>query len=539
MQSTANPTMPLPTKKIPLSEVPQFSKRDLAYINASPDLLPFYKYPVALDSFKQVIIDKANDETDRELLVSVLREQYASLSENKMVLTNIEALQEENCFTVTTAHQPVIFTGPLYYIYKILSTIKLAEVLQEAYPSQQFVPVFVSGAEDHDFEEVQQTTVFGKELLWENEESGPVGKMSTSSLKEVINQLEEILGKRPAAVQIIELIKKSYQQNKTYGKATVELVHELFKDFGLVVVDMSSVALKQAAIPLFKKELLSSPSVDLIEKTQEQLNEKGYKSQATAREINLFYLGDQYRERIIKEGDFYKINNKSLTFSQQELLAELDAHPERFSPNVVMRPLYQELILPNLAYIGGGGEIAYWLERKTQFEHFDINFPMLIRRSSAMIVGKTEQKKLNKLDLQVTDLFTETHLLIKNYVDHKTDYKLDLESEKKDLATIFRSVIAKAKKIDVSLEGAVKAEEARQLKSLEQMEARFMKAEKRNQEVTVDQIKNLQERLFPSNGLQERKINFLTFYLNAGDSFFEKMKEELNPLDKDFVIFFS
>lgn len=529
--------MSLNATKIPLYEIPQFSKRDLSYIREEADLSEFYKYPVEIGQFKQVIADKAKDQTDRALLVRVLEEQYDSLSENELVNNNIKSLAQDNCYTVITAHQPTIFTGPLYYIYKILSTIKLSEELKKQYPAQQFVPVFVSGAEDHDFEEVQQTLIFGKPLIWENQEKGPVGKMSTKSLEAVIAQLEQMIGDNNESAKIATIIKKAYSRNATYGAATVELVHELFKGFGLVVLDMSAADLKRAAIPIFTKELLTSPSVGLVEETQNRLNKKGYKAQATARDINLFYVGKQFRERIVRAGDTFKVLNTNLEFSEAEMLAELEAHPERFSPNVIMRPLYQEFILPNLAYIGGGGEIAYWLERKTQFEYFDINFPMLIRRCSALIVTASDRKKIKKLNLSTSDLFTDPHQLVKQFLQDNASSTLKLTEEKEALNTLFQNVLAKAKSIDMTLEGAVKAEERKQLKSLNQLEGRFMKAEKRNQELKVAQINNLQDKLFPDHSLQERKVNFLSFYGDIGASFFEEMKEELNPLEKMFVVF--
>ncbi|MFT7451050.1 MAG: bacillithiol biosynthesis cysteine-adding enzyme BshC, partial [Patescibacteria group bacterium] len=315
--------MSLPLTKIPLSDIPQFSKRDLAYIREEAELKEFYKYPVEVGQFENVIADKAKDQTNREILVQVLKEQYHPLSENEKVNNNIKSLAQNNCYTVITAHQPTIFTGPLYYIYKILSTIKLAEELSKQYPAQQFVPVFVSGAEDHDFEEVQQTLIFGKSITWENEEKGSVGKMSTKSLSSILEQLVALIGDKNEASKMVAIIKKAYQGNATYGSATVELVHELFKKFGLVVLDMSAADLKRAAIPLFKKELLSSPSVGLVEETQQRLNEKGYKAQAMARDINLFYVGDQYRERIVRDGGIFKVLNTQTEFSETEMIAEL------------------------------------------------------------------------------------------------------------------------------------------------------------------------------------------------------------------------
>jgi bacillithiol synthase len=529
--------MSLRFTKIPLVDIPFFAKTDVAYIREEATLRDFYKYPVELNQFAQVMADKAKDPVDRSLLVSVLTEQYALLSENELVLSNIRSLEKENCFTVVTAHQPVIFTGPLYYIYKILCTIKLAEVLRAHYPYQQFVPVFVSGAEDHDFEEVKSTIIFNTTLTWENQETGPVGKMSTTTLAPLLEELAKVLGNSAEAITMLSRIQSAYTKNATYGDATIELIHELFKAFGLVVIDMSHLKLKRAALPIFKEELLTSVSVDLVETAAKALSEKGFKTQASPRDINLFYLGPHYRERIVREGLVFKVINTDLEFSQEELLEELEKHPERFSPNVIMRPLYQELILPNLAYIGGGGEIAYWLERKAQFEHFGINFPMLIRRSSALILSTADHKKMEKLGLKISDLFRDPHELVRHFLKENTESHLELNKEKENLINLFQNIVMKAKAIDPTLEGAVKAEESKAVKSLEQLEARFVKAEKRNQEVKVSQINNLRERLFPTNALQERKINFLSFSLQLGETFFAEMKEALNPLEKQFVVF--
>lgn len=523
--------------RIPLKDITQFSKRDRAYIEEIAALRPFYKYSVDIASFETVIADKKGDQTDRPLLVQALTAQYSSLTKSELVQKNVDLLLDEKTFTIVTAHQPSLFTGPLYYIYKILSTIRLSEVLKETYPSYNFVPVFVSGAEDHDFEEVNHAKVFSKTISWENDESGAVGHMSTKKLAEPLAELKEMLGNNENALSIFQKIEHAYTANSSYGKATIELIHDLFKSFGLVVLDMSVAALKRVAIPIFKKELLQQASAPLVEASISKLNEIGFNAQASPREINLFYLHDQIRSRIVFEDKHYKVLDSSFTFSENELLSELENHPERFSPNVVMRPLYQELILPNLAYIGGGGEIAYWLERKTQFEHFGINFPMLIRRSSGLIIGKGHSKKMAKLNLSLGELLKEEEDLIKHFINQNASTELSLAKQKGQLKTIFNEISDLAKAIDPTLSGSVKAEQVKQLKSLEAIEARFVKAEKKKSEVSVNQIRALKASLFPSRSLQERKVNFLSFYINHGDAFFETLKMQLNPLDKDFVVF--
>lgn len=523
-------------QRIPFPEVPQLSSKDTAYATAQSQLRPFFKYPVSVESFEQIITDKKQEDIDRSLLVSVLRKQYEKIAPSPEVLDQINCLEDPNTFTVVTAHQPSLFTGPLYYVYKIISAIRLAQLLNEKYPDQHIVPLFITGGEDHDFEEMNHASIFGKEIIWENEESGSVAMMRTDSLKAPLEQLKEILGNSPKAEEIGQLIERCYTQHEKYGMASVDLVNELFKSFGLVVLDMNNPELKRRFIPIMERELFEQPSKSLIEATSKELEAVGFSQQAYPREINLFYLRDQIRERIVQEGDTFQVLNTDYRFSETEMREELHQHPERFSPNVVIRPLYQEYILPNLAYIGGGGEIAYWLERKSQFAHFGINFPMLIRRNSVLWIDKGNVKKMKKLGLKVEDLFTETETLIKAYVKSNSENELSLREEKKQLHTIFNGIVDKIKEVDQTLVKTVKAEAANQMNSLQGLESRLLKAEKQRHEIELNQIRGLKDKLFPGNGLQERTDNFLSFYLRYGESFFETLLKELNPLEEGFIV---
>lgn len=531
-----NPNRLMEILKIPFEQVPQLASKDIAYATGHPALRPFYKYDVNLDAFAKVIEDKQKDKTNRPVLVDVLREQYIKISTSGAVRKNVEALLQDHTFTVTTAHQPALFTGPLYYIYKIISTINLAKALNNKYPDYQFVPVFVNGAEDHDFEEINHANIFNKKITWESGETGSCGMMKTATLKPVLEELKQILGESDNAQRLYQLIETAYTSHETYGAATVHLVNELFKDDGLVIIDMNNAQLKRLFLPIMEDELLHQTSQQYVEPTQQQLSVAGFGSQAYVREINLFYLRDQIRNRIVREGETYKVLNTDYTFSKDEMLKEVQTHPEHFSPNVVLRPLYQELVLPNLAYIGGGGEIAYWLERKSQFEHFGINYPMLVRRNSALWVDGGSVNRMQKLDLKIKDLFEDTEVLIKQYVADNAESELSLEDEKSALEKLFEQVAAKAKEIDPTLEKAVLAEGAKQVKSLEQMESKIVRAEKQRHETALNQIRSLRDKFFPGNGLQERTDNFTQFYLKYGDEFFDVLKANLDPLDNRFVI---
>lgn len=520
----------------PFEKVEELSQKDIAYATKHPKLRPFYQYDTTIAAFDKVIADKSKDPTNREVLVEVLRAQYSDLETSEATQANIEALLEPTTFTITTAHQPSLATGPLYYIYKIISTLHLSRVLNQSYPGNRFVPIFVTGGEDHDFEEVNHLNLFSKEVVWENAEGGSVGMMKTSSLSEVLTQLKDILGDRPLAQEIYEILEQAYTQNELYSQATIDLVNRLFGSYGLVVLGMNEAKLKREFIPIMKQELLERPSQAFVQKATTELEEAGFSGQAHAREINLFYLRDQIRERIVFENDRYTVLNTDYSFTEAELLAELEHHPEHFSPNVVMRPLYQELILPNLAYIGGGGEIAYWLERKEQFKHFEINFPMLIRRNSVLWLDRGTQKRMDKLGLTIDDLFIEIETLLKRFIKQNTDNELSLAEEKQQQKQLFDAIHYKAKEIDPTLAKAVAAEQVKQLNVLNQLEGRLMRAEKQKHETALNQIRSLKDKLFPNNGLQERHDNFLAFYLQHGRDFFDILLAHLNPLEEGFII---
>lgn len=521
---------------LPFDTIPQLSSKDIAYATENPRLRPFFQYDVKLETFAKVIQDKMKDATNRDVLVEVLKNQYKKFESSNLINQQIESLNNSNTFTVTTAHQPSLCTGPLYYIYKIFSTINLSEQLKQTYPDYHFVPVFITGGEDHDFEEVNHFNLFGKKIIWENEEMGSVGMMQTHTLQPVLEELKTILGTSPKAEEIYQIIETAYTKHQKYADATIELAHTLFQDYGLVILDMNNRSLKSLFANHLKKELFEQTSKALVEATKSELEAVGFSGQAHARDINLFYLKDQLRERIVRENGVFQVLNTDYTFTETEILQELEQNPHHFSPNVVIRPLYQEFILPNLAYIGGGGEIAYWLERKIQFTNFGINFPMLIRRNSVLWLDKGNSKKMAKLGLSINDLFIEVEALIKHFVSKHTNTVLSLAEEKASLNKVFQAIKEKSDQIDPTLSKAVLAEGAKQMKSLEQLEGRLMRAEKQKHETSINQIRSLKEKLFPGNGLQERHDNFMNLYLKYGNSFFETLKANLNPLKKGFVV---
>ena len=531
--------------RVPFSHLPMLAKMDKVYAAQESILRKFYQYPVDIQSFKQVIGDKSNDFTHREILVATLKNQYATIiagAARENAITHIEKLLSAKTFTVTTAHQPSLFTGPLYFIYKICSTINLAKNLKEHYPDYDFLPVFVIGGEDHDFEEVNNINIFNKKITWNKPDyaKGAVGMMKTDSVRSALDELKAVLGESEAAKRIFDIIEKSYSSFDLYQEATQSLLHALFDKFGLVVLNMNDAALKRLFIPIMKQEILEQPSKALVEKTQSELEALGYKSQAFAREINLFYLTENGRDRIVFDNNTYTTittdNNMSKIWTKEEILNELESTPQYFSPNVVLRPLFQEVVLPNLAYIGGGGELAYWLERKTQFEYFKVNFPMLVRRNSVLWLDKGSRDKMGKLDIQLLDLVQDTDILIKQYLSRVVEASMSMEAEKKEIEATFAKILNKALSIDPTLEKSVLSEKTKHLQGIDIIEAKLLKAEKHKHETSINQIKALAQKLFPGGGLQERVDNFLPYYIKQGDDFFTILLDNLNPLEQGLIV---
>ena len=516
-------------------EIPQLSTKDKAYQSLNEAYQGYFKYEPKIEAFSEVIEKKKKHKVDRSLLVSVLKKQYQGHSSYEVVKDQIDLLEDENTFTITTAHQPVFLLGPLYMVYKIISTVRLCKELKAQYSDYNFVPIFVSGGEDHDHEEIATLHLFNKDFTWNTDQTGSVGRMKNDGVSEVVNNVVELFGSSPFANELAEIIQKSLNDSTSYGNFNTNLYKALFSDLGVVVINMDDAQLKEPFLPLAIEEVEKNISYHTVRKAQSELEDRGIKEQAHVREINLFLMDKGSRHRIIKEesGD-YTIGDKAL--SKEELIAFLKNNYQNISPNVVLRPIYQEIILPNLAYVGGGGEIAYWLERLHQFEAFEVPFPMLIRRNSVLTANKGAVKNMSKLGLSSVDFFQELPSLIKNYVRDQSEEDFSLKSETEQLQELFKTLSIKAKLLDQSLEKYVLAEGAKQEKALQNISNRLMKVGKAQNEVQLKKIENVKNKLFPSGKLQERYDSFIPFYLRYGKEWFQTLVDYLNPLDKRFII---
>ncbi len=332
------------------------------------------------------------------------------------------------------------------------------------------------------------------------------------------------------------LLESAYKE-RSLSEATRKLVHQLFGDKGLVVIDADRKDLKGLATHLWSKELETGFSAIEVGEQNARLGAKGYPIQVNPREINLFYLEENKRTRILREGtDTYALADHSMRWTKKDLFEEVQTHPERISPNVLLRPLYQETILPNLAYIGGGGELSYWLQLKTIFESANLRFPILIARNSFLLVDQKTVKKSKALDLDWIHLFKSKDALINFEIRRVSNIDLDFTPAHQLLEDQFVRLRQIARETDKSFEGAVNAQEQKQKKGLQQLEKRLLKAQKRVLSDHVSRIAELYDIIKPLGGHQERIENFSFFYNQLGNTLIQKLIQESDSIQGKFIV---
>lgn len=513
-------------EKITLEQTGLFAPILLDYVHAAEPLRPFYNATPSPEDLRQHLQRRNLSKESRRTLVEVLLGQYRDLDTSGPTRTNIHALEADNAFTITTGHQLNIFTGPLYFIYKILTVINTAETLNIQYPDHRFVPVYWMASEDHDFEEISRFRLFGKEYAWETDQTGPVGRMQPGSLKEIIDAIPDLP----------DIFAEAYLQQPTLAAATRYIVNHLFGDHGIVVLDADDPQLKKSLRTVIVDDLVKHSAHHMVQESTERLQQLGYSSQVHPREINLFYMEDGLRSRIVQKSGQYHVLDTDLAFTQEEITALAESHPERFSPNVVLRPVYQEMMLPNLAYIGGPAEMAYWLQLKSTFDHFGVPYPVLMPRNFALVVGRAQHKKMEKLGFRAQDLFRDIQALKEEYMLKNAQHDFEVDDERQGIQKIFAAMQEKAGAIDPTLRGFVGSEEASTMKSLQNIEKRLKRAVEQNEQTAMKQIDSLYDKLFPGGAPQERTDNFLNFFIND-PGFIQGLKRGLDPFDMRYHVF--
>jgi len=524
--------MSKPHAYIPYSDTGAFSKLVIDYQNQDEKLKLFINDFPSVEAIKNQIKRKEKQAVDREALVEVLTEQYTHQGirlDKTPVGEKIAQLLNKKTFTICTAHQPNIFTGYLYFIYKIIHAINLAKECTEQISGYNFIPVYFIGSEDNDIEEIGTFNFKNKKYQWSPNETGACGRFSTASLVEIRDEILGQFGNSEAEVKLKEQILIAYDGKKTLSQATQHFVHLLLGEYGLIALDADDKRLKESLKPIIKNELENLTSHRIVIEHNKLLS-KDYKVQVEPRELNLFYLNENVRERIEKAENGWKIVNSD---QKIENLNIIESNSEYFSPNVILRPVYQELILPNLAFIGGGSEIAYWCELKTLFQYHKIEYPILFIRNSLSILS---EKQLNKL---MNHGYKESFEPLKNALKEKStadpayiQLLIDLEA----IENSYKKTIQSADRISPNLSVSAQAQLAKITKINERIKTKYRAHIKRQYEDLTNMKVEIENVLFPNGVLQERNENYVELVCRFKEDIIPSLIEYQRPFGLEYLL---
>lgn len=523
-------------EQLPLGETGYFTQLVEDYVSRDSFFLPLIQAFPMPQNMEKAFVEKEKQAINRSNLVSVLRSQYACLPHNALALQQIESLTKNTTFTVCTAHQPILFLGPLYVMYKTVHTIQLAHQLNQQFPEKHFVPVFYMGTEDHDVDEIAQCTFQGEQFIWEPQQGGACGRMKTSGIDDLLMRYQRYWNKNiPTERAWIEALKHAYDGKKTLAEATRYLLHSLFGETGLLVLDADSPVLKSSFIPVMEEELFGTNATTRIQSDIHRLQSR-YHAQAHPREINLFYLNETGRYRLQKEAEIFLALGTSLRWTEDELKQELHQFPDRFSPNVILRPLYQESILPNVAFIGGGGELAYWLQLKANFDYFNVAFPILFLRNSLLYISASQRQKMQQKKLTIHDLFLPIDMWLNKQVQD-ADLIQQWQETAQSLQRTLQQYIQQTSNKQPDYLNSIQAHQAKINRILERIEQKTKAYEKRKLSDIRQGFETLQKQLFPANSLQERVENGPFLLKEIGDRWLQELMEIQQPYAETFTVF--
>lgn len=471
--------------------------------------------PTSIDSNAWITARKAFPMEKRSLLKTALISQYKRIGCcTEEIATRIALLEQPDTFTVCTGQQLGILLGPLYTTLKILSTISLCNELKKLHPGKHFVPVFWMASEDHDIAEISSVRVGENTYLWNTSQSGPSGRLNTEGIATLIDSILAFKH-RPDLKQILH---KAYSQ-KNLADATQSLCHELFGSMGLLVLNPDEPILKQAFASIILRDIKEQNSFRESRIAIAHLEQR-YKIQLNGRPINFFYQTNTSRERIELRGNIFTTENGQKHWSSEELAEEICSNPAAFSPNAMMRPLYQEFILPNLAYFGGAAELAYWLELKPVFDFYSIPYPALLLRNSAFALDAVNLHRCKNAGFEPFDLIRPLPELEKELILRESPHDIQLNQERDLLAQIRKTLAVKSDSIGNGMPEAAASFAKRTEIELERLYKKFLRETKRNESDGLRQLHWARNAVFPDGSFQERKESLFSYLIKSQDSEF-------------------
>ncbi len=519
-----------------------FSRLFVDYVTDHQKVRQFYGgNPQDGNDWRHLLKQVCDRPIDRSTLTQILSRQNRDFHCGVKSLANIDLLRDDNCVAVVTGQQVGLFTGPLYTIYKAITAVKLADKLAKDFPEYRFVPVFWLAGEDHDFEEVNSISLFNAvgelvrfEYKTEGKESdanhGAVGEIELDeSIDLLFKSAEEALLPTEFKPKVLDLFKTAYQKGMTFNRAFVHLMNVLLEDSGLIFLNSNDTEIKQLLLPVFRRELADTPRSCQLVIDQSAILERQYHAQVKPRSINLFLFHEKGRYPIEPHPNGYFLKGTRQHYTKSELDALLNQRPEMFSPNVVLRPICQDTLLPTITYVAGPSELAYFGQYSTLYKEFGIPQPIIYPRASVTVVEDKVDKILTRFSLEPLALFGNLEFLKQQIAEQISDLKADdfFAATSRSVDESLNQLKPALQSIDPTLLPAMDHTLEKIHSHLTALKEKTISAQKRQHEVSLRQIDKAATNLFPSSDFQERQLNILYFLNKYGLEFVRWLFREI------------
>ena len=473
----------------------------------------------------------------RSELVELLIRQNTEFGTAEKHVASIEKLGSSRCMLVVTGQQPGLFTGPLYSIYKALTAVVIAERQKEMFPEYDFVPLFWIEGEDHDFNESAKTALFKDGLLkhvaldaWKRLPDQMLSRTAMGpEITETVSTFISLLQDSEYKEEIARTLHTSYTPESTLELAFGRTMAFLFRKYPLVFLSPSDPSFKKLAKDVFHRELATCPhtSHSVIEQSS-LLESMGYQAQAKPRAVNLFYLNHHDQRMKIEQPstDSFVLVPEQYRYSRHQMLEICDDHTEQFSPNVVLRPVVQDHVLPVFAYIAGPGEISYFAQYRRVYEHFGLRMPFIIPRGSFTLVEPAVSRIMDKI-LQKTGrpslsrkqiyhtAFHDLRVLQKNAISGAENHDFDtvLDKTESTMLAELEALSPMLAKLDRNLEQVLAGSLRQVEKVMDGIRQKTHRASRKKHDELVAQLEKAATGLFPEDIPQERVLNIF-YYIN-------------------------
>jgi bacillithiol biosynthesis cysteine-adding enzyme BshC len=537
--------------EIPLTGLPDQSKLYTDYLENFEKVRKYYSVDFSNDEELRNYFAKAlaNFAPKRKTLVDVLRNQNSRLNTSQTYDPLLESLSKDNALAVVTGQQVGLFCGPLYTLFKAISAIKLASELKERFPEFEFVPVFWLEGDDHDLEESNHihllngaSDVVRVEAILTNGEEENLHPLSEirfdASIEQVFQQVDALLTASEFKPALMQMLATCYKEGETYSTAFAKTLTKLLGKNAILLIDPYDAEVKKILKPIFEREFQSYPrtSEEVIKQSAEL--EENYHLQVKPRVINIFYIEDGIRRGLEPIGSGISLRGTKRKLMPEQVRTILETKPESFSPNVVLRPVCQDYLLPTAGYVAGPGEVAYFAQLKGVYQHFGVEMPPLFPRATATILERRIKKIMEKYQLDFSDAFIEFDLLMKKALAAANPENIPGEFEKTtvDIKNSVERLEPLVARVDPTLKGTMDSTVSRIVHLLQHFEEKTTTAYHRKNEQVLQQTRKFQHSLYPNRELQERVLNFTYFYNKYGEEFVNLLFRELPAYSKSHKV---